>query len=179
MCFMTSTFRETARYCVHKKKKSHSLSAKRQGPIGEIIAPIGLPIIKESDAYNITDVGIEIRYNRWLKQQGVIKPKHKVYQQLDAWAPRQAEGLGQDAIAANLARELAKETADVTPQNVRESILRHADKALANPKYVTQAYDKTQPVTFFQDDEATMKRKLAEAKKNVPAWKKLKGNNAS
>ena len=147
--------------------------------MGEIIAPIGLPIIKESDAYNITDVGITIRYTRLEKQLGKLKEKRGPKEKFPEWAVEQAHGLGADGVAANIARGLAKTTADITPTNVRESILRHADAANKNPKFVTKAYEKTQPVAIFQDDEATMKRKIKDSKKNEPAWKKLKTSGSS
>lgn len=162
-----------------KKKKISSVSYKKKGPIGMIIAPIGLPIIKESDAYNITDVGIEIRYNRLLKQEGKLRPKEHIKKKLEDWAPRQAAGIGWDATASKLAMDLAKETKDVEIDDIRQSILRHSDAAVKNPKFVSQAYFQSQPVTFFQDDEATVKRKLKEAKKNEPIWKKLKKSKDS
>lgn len=172
--FDKSISRNGALLCYQKKKKVTSFSVKKKAENLEIIAPIGLPITKESDAYNITDVGIEIRWNRKLKEDGIIKPKRHVKQKLEEWAPVQAQGLGWDGVTTGLARTLAKKTADIGTEGIRDSILRHNDLALQNPKYVQHAYKETQPVTMYADDEATMKRKIAESRKSEPIWKKLK-----
>ena len=160
----------------HKKKKKVTSFRKKEIKADklDIIAPIGLPIIKESDAYNITDVGIEIRYNRKLKLDGVVKTKRGPKQKLEEWAPVQAAGMGWDGVVTDIARKYGTKYADIGIDQVRESILRHDDAAKANPKYVQHAYKDTQPKTLFADDEATMKRKLNDASQiEQPMWKKL------
>jgi len=120
--------------CYKKKKKVTSFRKKEiKADKLDIIAPIGLPIIKESDAYNITDVGIEIRYNRKLKLDGVVKTKRGPKQKLEEWAPVQAAGMGWDGVVTDIARKYGTKYADIGIDQVRESILRHDDAAKANP----------------------------------------------
>lgn len=110
-----------------------------------------------------------------MRQEGMIKAKYGPKEKYGQWAEEQAHGLGWDGVAANLARSLAQPTADVTPENVREKILRHNDTAIKNPKYgFHAAYKDTQPKIFYQDDEATAKRKLEESRKIPGMFKKPK-----
>lgn len=74
-------------------------------------------------------------------------------------------------LSSFIMKSIAKNTAD--DSNPREAILRHADAAAKDPRYVSHAYVDTQPESIFEEEPEEETEELE------PAWKKLKRNKAS
>lgn len=74
-------------------------------------------------------------------------------------------------LSSFIMKNIAKNTAD--DSNPREAILRHAEAAAKEPRYVQHAYVDTQPESIFQEESEEETEELE------PAWKKLKRNRES
>nr|XP_039262146.1 WD repeat-containing protein 70-like [Styela clava] len=74
-------------------------------------------------------------------------------------------------LSSYIMKNIAKNTAD--DSNPREAILRHAEAAVKNPKWVSHAYVDSQPTPIFEEESEEEPEELE------PAWKRLKRNKES
>ncbi|CAK8681377.1 WD repeat-containing protein 70-like [Clavelina lepadiformis] len=163
-----------AKLCVVKKRKkiNHAEVFVRH----KIITPYSLPMYRD-DRERSTKKQQEKDRKDPVKSH---RPQPPLTSRGGAGGRLKAHG---STLASFIMKTIAKDKTDDT--NAREAILRHAQAAETDPKWVSHAYAKTQPETIFDDgdDESSDEdshviiggnKKPEEKDGSEPAWKKAK-----
>lgn len=131
-----------AKLCVVKKRKK--INQAEVFVRRKVITPYSLPLYRE-ERERSTRKQMEKDRKDHVKSH---RPQPPLTGRSGAGGRLKAHG---STLASFVMKSIAKDTRDDT--NPREAILRHADAAKSDPRWISHAYQDTQPETIFQEED--------------------------